>query len=200
MKRLYFIFFALLLFSCSINKAWLRPGILNSTRIEEKFGSYGVDVMVNDEQMGVRLANLYSKLHEQKVMRTLALVKFVPNIDESLKKAHQEILNGASLGSTLVKHKALVKKKLIYKDKIFNLPKKIYEMMNIYEGPLPVIIYDLVANIDGRDIEYCTITEVYSPLFLSFSELNTISNQMPYEAFPQKAQENIKILNNILEK
>ena len=49
----------------------LRP-LLNSERIERKFGSYGIDVLRNDD--AVRMSNLYSLRDGEKICRTFAVV------------------------------------------------------------------------------------------------------------------------------
>ena len=52
------------------------PGreLLNSERIAAEFGSYGVDVLEQDEH--VRVSNLFSGSAENKICRTFAVVRF----------------------------------------------------------------------------------------------------------------------------
>lgn len=203
MKK-YLLYILLLSFSCKTidtkEVIWLKPGMLNSARIEDKFGSYGVSPLVNDMERGLRLANLHSKDGEQQVMRTLALVNFAKKIEQELSVAHQEILNGASLGSTLVRYGAKVNKTVIYKNSFDNLPQKIYNLMNISKRKLPVFIYDLSAEINNKNIYYCTITEVYSDEFLNMDELNIINNSLPQIENYERALQNISLLKELLER
>lgn len=147
--------------------AWLAPNILNSQRIELKFGSYGVDILAQNHTS--RLANLYSFYEGQKSTRTLAFTRYHLPMDKALLLAHEEILKGGSIGSTLKNHGFQVKKQFFFLENI-SMPKISYFTNN----NLPAVIYELIANIDGRDLHYCTILEVYDPNFLTIEEARNL--------------------------
>jgi len=72
---------------------------MNSEQIREKFGSYHVEVLHQDE--GSRVASLYSTHDEQAICRTLAVTCFRRPLDQSLTEADRLIRQGQSIGSTL---------------------------------------------------------------------------------------------------
>ena len=96
---------------------WLKPGLLNSKRIELKFGSYGVQA-IPQENNQVRLSNLFSISQGRKYTRTIALTLFTDVLDPSLEISHQEILNGGSIGIVLNKNGFLIKKDIFYIDEL----------------------------------------------------------------------------------
>src|SRR5690242_11290346 len=59
----------------------LSPKLLNSERIEKKFGGYGIDVIYNSPRL--RVSNLYDG---KKITRTLAVVDYPEFIDSSFSK------------------------------------------------------------------------------------------------------------------
>ena len=63
------------------NDAADRRLLLNSERIAEKFGNYGIEVL---EQNPLRVSSLYSVEHGQRVCRTFAIVMFEPHPTEAL--------------------------------------------------------------------------------------------------------------------
>lgn len=148
---------------------WLQPNLLNSKRIELKFGSYGVDVLAQNPIAGYRLSSLYSEHEGKKIVRTLAFTQYETNMNDKLMAAHQEILAGASIGSTLKNHGFEIKKDLIYKG-----PSQ--DPMHIQEPPFASVIYSLLAKEGDNYYPYCIILEVYSPEFLTLLEVDQIWN------------------------
>lgn len=153
---------------------WLKPKILNGDRIKAKFGSYGVKVLMQDEQKGLRISNLYSEGKDGHVMRVVAMVDFVPTVDPRLKAAHREIIAGGSIGAVLVKHQFAVDKHIIFKGEISDVPEKILHAMRVSPTKLATTVYELKAKIGDELLPYCTITELYSPEFLTLLDLNLI--------------------------
>lgn len=72
---------------------------MNSEQIREKFGSYHVEVLHQDQ--GSRVASLYSTHNEQAICRTLAVTCFQRPLDHALTEADRVIRQGQSIGSTL---------------------------------------------------------------------------------------------------
>ena len=73
--------------------------LLNSERIEARFGSYGVAVLRNDPSG--RISNLYSVHNGSRITRTLAIVTFHSPLPASLGDVHRRIVEGDSIGRTL---------------------------------------------------------------------------------------------------
>jgi len=94
--------------------SWLKTGLLNGTRIELKFGSYRVKVLAQDLNLGICLSSLYSEHKNEKITRTLALTRYKENIDDHLKMAHKEILEGGSIDSTLKKYGFILQKRSFF--------------------------------------------------------------------------------------
>jgi len=59
---------------------------LNSERIRQTFGSYGVDVLANDENR--RVSSLYSSAGSDKTTRTYAVVDFIGAAKSALRTEH----------------------------------------------------------------------------------------------------------------
>jgi len=72
--------------------------ILNSERIEQTFGSYGIEVLYSDDAL--RVSSLYSEDHGRRVTRTLAIVAYPVRVPRALVTEHEAILQGGSIGAT----------------------------------------------------------------------------------------------------
>jgi hypothetical protein len=184
-----FFLIALVIFSCqTIKTSWLAPGLLNSERIELKFGSYGVEIL--SQKDNTRVSNLYSLKNGQKLSRTIAYVKFDP-IDKKLLLAHKAILEGASIGSTLKAHGFKVKKEITFFGQVDE------DLMGI-KGKKALVIYELFAQKDGHSLPYCTILELYHPEFLSILEAQKIFGSKIIGQDNNKALQMIKDLKQNL--
>lgn len=208
MKKFLFLLFFYVSSCVSINHAplsdnsnysqWLNSGLLMSERIEKKFGSYGVEILFQNEQQGIRLANLYSKENEHKVTRIIALTKYENSIPDKLIEAHNEILKGGSIGSTLTKHGFLVSKQIFFKQDVNNLPSYVNNLMKNNSNSYSVVMYQLVAKNQEESLPYCTITEIYSPYFLTMKDLDIIySDNLSIQNCDAVIEKNISILNQI---
>ena len=94
-----------MLISCSTNT---NPGgssteenhsrpLRNSDRIKIKYGSYGIDIIENGDN--IRVSNLYSTHNDVKTNRTFAVVAFPDIIEAAFKTEHQSVINGQSIGA-----------------------------------------------------------------------------------------------------
>lgn len=137
---------------------------LNSEIIAATFGSYGVEVLFEDNQS--RLSNLYS---DEKVMRTCAIVDYSLPIHESLIQAHKEIVAGSSIGATLKKHGFSFTKKPLYFGEV-QLTESLRKAMKVGTDIGAVHIYDLYVG----ETRYCTITEIHSPVYLNANGLKLL--------------------------
>lgn len=120
--------------------------MLNSARIELKFGSYGVQILAQDHIAGIRLSSLYSEHENEKIARTIAFTQYEANIHDKLKMAHKEILGGGSIGSTLKKYGFDVEKNLFFKGLVEDMPNRLQNLMHAQEYAFAVVIYNLVAK------------------------------------------------------
>lgn len=151
----------------------LSPKLLNSERIEKKFGGYGIDVLYNSAQL--RVSNLYDG---KKITRTLAVVDYPDFIDSSFFKEHEIIVQGGSIGSVFKTHGWTIDKKNIFLGEL--APSADYNklcalMGNIPPSKLSVWIYVFNIRKDGKAFPYATITEVYHPDYLSLADLKCIN-------------------------
>src|SRR5688572_8293898 len=80
------------------------PGreLLNSERIAAAFGSYGVEVLEQDDQ--VRVSSLFSLAADEKTCRTFAVVRYPPRLDSAVSAEHAAIVAGGSIGAVFTAH------------------------------------------------------------------------------------------------
>ncbi len=156
--------------------AWLQACAptqpqLNSERIEERFGSVGIDVVSSDA--GLRRANLYSLHDGTRICRTYALVRFQPRAsgqqDPALLAAEREIHGGASLGAALRRAGWQVEKRTRYVGSLPALepPPDWVAWMRIggTEG-LAIHVYELYIKKGSQVIDFAKLTEVHHPDYL----------------------------------
>ncbi len=152
-----------------------RP-LLNSERIARSFGSYGVHIVVQSKQQ--RASCLYSGTGEDRVCRTLALVRYPLAPDPLLAPSLATIRAGASLGSTLVDAGWQVEK---VHGQIGRLEPgdRGYEALRGFLGltgsrPMAFHIYRLYAARDEATLPVAELVEVHHPDYLSETELRAI--------------------------
>lgn len=151
----------------------LSAKLLNSERIEKKFGGYGIDVLYNSAQL--RVSNLYDG---KKITRTLAVVDYPETIDSSFAKEHQIIVAGGSIGNVFKSHGWIIEKKNIFLGELAPSAeyKKLYALMgNIPPSKLSVWIYVFYIRRGEKLFPYATISEVYHPDYLSLANLKCIN-------------------------
>ena len=161
-----------------------RAPILNSERIAQRFGSYGVDVLA--QRGDLRVTSLFSGDGSEKTTRTLAIVRFEVAAGGALLAAHREILAGSSLGATLEAHGFTVAKFTLDIDTFepTALNGRYSDLMRL-TGPasLAMHAYRLRAQrTDDSSVPYATIIEVHHPDYLSRADLGSIFGRQPAEA------------------
>jgi hypothetical protein len=157
---------------------------LNSERIAAEFGSYGVDVLEQDEH--VRVSNLFSGSAENKICRTFAVVRFAPHIDEAVAAEHAAIVAGGSLGAVFVASGWEVRKTHLRYSETW-APPRLASLMRVAAGtPLATDIYALDVAKDGQVVEYATLVEIHHPDYLTKDDLPAIYGKA-YEA-PRSAR------------
>jgi len=151
-----------------------RP-LLNSERIKQKFGSYGIDVLEDDGKL--RISSLYTLDNGRKITRTLAVVIYPEDIPQQIQAEHQAIKGGGSMGEVFTRNGWRVDKENLYLGEIqasrdFD---EIYSLMGQIEPVnLAVHIYRLSVCRDGSCFAYATLSEVHHPDYLQVRDLREI--------------------------
>ena len=145
---------------------------MNSERIAAAFGTYGVEVLEQDEQ--VRVSNLFSGAGADKTCRTFAIVRYAPRIDAAVRAEHAEIVAGGSIGAVFAAHGWEVRKThLGYSERPASA--RLASLMRVDVGtPLAEHVYVLDVVKDGRKIEYAALAEIHHPDYLDLADLPVI--------------------------
>ena len=146
--------------------------LLNSERIAAAFGSYGVEVLEQDEE--VRVSNLFSGAGQDKTCRTFAVVRYPPHLDGAISAEHAEIVAGGSIGAVFAAHGWQVRKThLSYAERPASA--RLAQLMRVAVGTtLAEHIYVLDVVKDGRAIEYAVLAEIHHPDYLAVGDLARI--------------------------
>ncbi len=145
---------------------------LNSERIEQTFGSYGVDVIQSSKEG--RVSSLYSGSGDNKVTRTFAVVKFTGRVRPAFASEHSQVTSGQSLGAVFKAADWKIEKHNIFVGEL-EIPGKytlLSELMRIgLPQNLATHVYLLVIRKHQRSYSYATITELHHPDYLSAEDL-----------------------------
>lgn len=170
---------------------------LNSERIEQRFGSYGIELLNQTET--VRVANLYSLDEGVTVTRTFAVTRHADSIDARLRQAHERILAGASIGATLADAGWTVERRHLW---MGDLPATsgISALMRI-DGPtrLGVHIFDLEISRESERMVYATIAEIHHPDYLDHADIERLFGPAAGESDERAAFMLQLALNQMLE-
>ena len=161
---------ALGLLGCDTGRPAVPP--LNSERIEQVFGNYGIEVLSGEA--GLRVSSLYSTDDGVRTTRTLAVVAWPAVVDPRLAELHAAILGGASIGATLeAAGWAVDKRNLFYGET--RASDGLSRLMHVPEGSmLATQGYLLIAEREGRSIDYATIAEIHHPDYLDLETVEGI--------------------------
>jgi hypothetical protein len=149
--------------------------LLNSERIAQRFGSYGVEVLDSDGQL--RVSNLYSGAGDQRICRTFAVVVFEPALDPRVATEHQTILAGGSIGAVFKSRGWAVDKRHRLLAEIpapLNSDRLTGLMHLANPRPLAIDVYELVVSRGDVSVDYATIAEVYHPDYLNVGDLRAL--------------------------
>jgi hypothetical protein len=164
------VVFALALLGCESDRPATPP--LNSERIEQVFGSYGVEVLASD--VSRRISSLYSTDNGVRTTRTLAVVAWAGSADARLADAHAAILGGASIGATLEAAGWVVEKHNYFYGET-RASEEVSRLMRVPPGTmLATHGYGLAVTRDGRSSNYATIAEIHHPDYLDLETVETI--------------------------
>jgi hypothetical protein len=146
--------------------------LLNSERIAAAFGSYGVEVLAQDD--AVRISNLYSSEAGVTTCRTFAIVRYPPAVDPLVAPEHAAIVAGRSIGAVFAERGWEVRKTHLHYGEIEASP-RLAELMRIAPGTrLAEHVYVLDVAKGDRVVEYAALVEIHHPDYLRQTDLVTI--------------------------
>lgn len=146
--------------------------ILNSERIEQTFGSFGIDVLYSDESL--RVSSLYSEEGGARTTRTVAVVQYPALVDGAFTSEHQVILDGGSIGATF-KEAGWEVVKINLSTQEMRQPDEITQLMSLDgRSPLATHFYQLDIRRQGERIPYAEIVEIHHPDYLTLDDLQRI--------------------------
>ena len=158
-------------------KSQSRP-LRNSDRIKIRYGSYGIDILENDNK--IRVSNLYSTENGVKTNRTFAVVAFPRLIEAAFKSEHEAIINGQSIGVVFEQNGWEIQKHHLYIGEI-EMPTEHAGDHSLFSdigtGHPAIHVYSLVVAKDNSEFEYAAIAEVHHPDFLQLEDLQAIYGQ-----------------------
>lgn len=162
--------------ACASGDEASRRPPLNSERITETFGSYGVHIVAQSRAQ--RASCLFSGSGDSRVCRTLALVRYAAAPDPRIAPSLDRVRDGASLGATLQEDGWTVTKRHRFIDE-FDAEDPVYRGLQRFfaldETPsLAVHLYTLDAERGDRIIPVAELLEVHHPAYLSADELREI--------------------------
>ena len=148
---------------------------LNSELITQKFGTYGIEIIENENN--IRVSNLYSYEASERICRTFAVTTLIEQIETVFSVEHDLITKGESIGTVFKNHGWNVAKqhKFIGNLEIDNQSKRISRLMGI-EPPLSLAIhiYVLVISKHKKSFNYAIIAEIHHPAYLTSTMLKSI--------------------------
>ena len=184
-----YIFFLFILLSCN-NNTESKNTLLNSERIEQKFGSYGIDIVQSDNQSRVSfLYSLEPNNKNKKNYHTLAIVKFKETRQVSI--IHEKILNGGSIGKSFKKEGWEIDKTNHQMMVISNPDKLLFKswLPQISDENLALHFYELNVKTENYHYLYAEILEIHHPKYLGFNDLTEVYN------LDEETQDNEKLLS-----
>ena len=162
--------FAAMLSACATESV-----LLNSKRIEQRFGSYGIEVLASEA--GLRRSNLFSFDGDTATCRTYAIVQFVEQLDERYDEAHARVLAGDSIGETFKEDGWDIQKHTLYVGvvRMPEGPSEVRRLMRLTGAhDLALHVYQLVLVRGDMELEYATILEAHHPEYLTKKDLESI--------------------------
>lgn len=145
---------------------------LNSERIEQRFGSYGIELL--DQTDAVRTASLYSLEDGETVTRTFAVTRYTDSSDGRLAGVHERILAGGSIGATLAEAGWTVHRRHLW---IGEVPATtgIGSLMHIDAAArLAVHVFHLEVSRGNEHLPYATIAEIHHPDYLDHAGIEEL--------------------------
>ena len=145
---------------------------LNSERIAERFGSYGIDVISNGP--GLRRSNLYSIENGERTCRTYAVVRFVDEPDAVIDDEHAQILAGKSIGAIFKASGWTIFKETLHIGNVAldDAAHPVAMLMRLdRRADVAMHVYRLFLEKGRQTIDYATLIELHHPDYLSRADL-----------------------------
>jgi hypothetical protein len=169
--------------AAALSACAIEPELLNSERIEERFGSYGIEVL--SERPGLRKSALFSGHGSERTCRTYAVVRFVDATDAKIDSEHEQVLAGDSIGAIFKAGGWTIRKETLHIGAT-ELPAvgcEIVASMRLGDpSKVAMHVYRLLLRKDDEAIDYATISEFHHPDYLNLADLRTL---YPVEATRQ---------------
>lgn len=157
----------------AISACQAHPELLNSERIQQQFGTYGIEILQQED--GVRRSNLYSVEDGSHVCRTYAVVLFTEPLESEVATTHAAVIGGSSIGTSFLAAGWRLTKETVYVGSV-QLPgptHEIAELMRLDKGAtLGLHAYRLILRKQEQAVHYATIIESHHPDYLSEAELS----------------------------
>jgi hypothetical protein len=153
----------------------IESELLNSERIEERFGSYGIEIL--SERPGLSKSALYSGRGSERTCRTYAVVRFANATDAKIGSEHEQVLAGDSIGAIFKAGGWTIRKETLHIDatKLPSIGGEIIASMRLEDpSEIAVHVYRLQLRKDGEAIDYATISEFHHPDYLVLADLRTL--------------------------
>jgi hypothetical protein len=153
----------------------IEPELLNSERIEEQFGSYGIEVLSSEP--GLRRSALYSNENGVHTCRTYAVVRFVEKPDAVIGSEHAQILAGNSIGAIFKAKGWAIHKETLHIGTAGSAADNSHlaSLMRLEPGrEVAMHVYRLLLQKEGQAIDYATIIELHHPDYLGPQELRNM--------------------------
>lgn len=148
-----------------------RP-LLNSERIEGKFGSYEIEVLKNSPN--VRVSNLHSLHSGRKICRTFAVVRYAATSSPLYASEHRQIMGGQSMGAVFVSNGWAIDKRHRYFGTLPMTTSLSRRMGDASAEHVAVHVYVLAIEKAGDSFEYASIAEIHHPSYLDLEDLYDI--------------------------
>ena len=163
------------LLAAALNACASETVLLNSERIEQQFGSYGIDILASEA--GLRRSSLYSVENGQRICRTYAVVRFSDESNAHYSLEHAKVLSGNSLGEVFKSNGWEIRKQTLHigSFEIQDAESVALDLMNI-DAPqvIGLHVYQLLLAREDKVFEYATILEAHHPDYLSEAEILAI--------------------------
>ncbi len=163
--------------ACAQAPATTGRELLNSERIEQRFGSYGIAVLASDAR--VRVSNLYSNNPDRtagggRICRTFAVVQYPAAVDPAFAAEHAAIVDGGSIGAVFAASGWRVLKAHLRYDEIA-ASARLAELLHVQSGTrLARHAYLLSVEREGTVFAYAAIAEIHHPDYLTLADLRAI--------------------------
>lgn len=179
--------------SKSLEELKQMQDLLNSQRIELLFGNYEVEILLQEGNHRV------SNLKANEIMQTCAVVSFALPVPDWLQTTHDTIYSGGSIGQTIKNNGFNLIKEDVFLSSS-ELPVFARERMNTEENLAAIHMYQLtvIQPETLEKINYCTITELHNPLYLTLGDLVQLSpEKMPLHELTEEVQKNLSELKKL---